>query len=74
MASYDSYGHGVRARSDMFEQANEELGRRVRSWKVAYLREVQNREAVEKELSNVRQVLVAMTEHILMVLPTDLPG
>ena len=44
------------------EQANEELGRRVRSWKVAYLREVQNREAAEKELSSVRQVLVTMAE------------
>lgn len=38
------------------EQANEELGRRVRSWKAAYSREVNSRDLLEKELSNTRQV------------------
>lgn len=38
-------------------QANVELGRRVRSWKAAYKREVSTREALEKEMLCVNQVL-----------------
>lgn len=37
-------------------QANQELGRRVRSWKAAYVREVYNREALEQEMASTRQV------------------
>lgn len=37
-------------------QANKELGRRVRSWKAAYLREVSRREELETELRQVQQV------------------
>lgn len=39
------------------KQANVELGRRVRSWKAAYLKEVDNREDVEKDLEDFCQVL-----------------
>lgn len=41
-----------------YKQANEELGRRVRSWKAAYVTEVERREALEKELFDALQVLL----------------
>lgn len=37
-------------------QANGELGRRVRSWKASYLKEVSKRKELETELLHIRQV------------------
>lgn len=38
------------------EQANKELGRRVRSWKEAYAKEVTKNETIKKEFAAARQV------------------